>query len=140
MRKFVDTCKAQLRFLQTKPLISLATGYTGGVDVSERQELDLSTLVYREDGSNDAQLEASETHAGLTQTMRAAAPTGLQLLDAHPEAISLEDTDECNRQVNSSLELSLRINDDDATVKEVSDDGHSYAGTIVRGGLRGDSE
>ena len=36
--------EAQLRFLQTRPLISLATGYIG---VSERQELDLSTLEYR---------------------------------------------------------------------------------------------
>ena len=34
----------------------------------------------------------------------------------------------------------LDAGDDDATLKEVSDDGHSYAGTIVRGGLRGDSE
>ena len=33
--------ESQLRFLQTKPLISLATGYTGCLDISERQELDL---------------------------------------------------------------------------------------------------
>ena len=50
-----------------------------------------------------------------------------------------EDSDESNRQVNSSLTLALH--DDDAdTVKEVSDDGHSYDGTVVRGGLRRDSE
>ena len=55
-------------------------------------------------------------------------------------AINLEDTDERHRQVNSSLELSLRDDDDDATAKEVSDDGDSYAGTILRGGLRDDSE
>ena len=60
-------------------------------------------------------------------------------MDVHSEAVNLEDTDQCNRQVNSSLELSLQ-DDDDATVKEASDDGHSYAGTVVRGGLRGDSE
>ena len=36
--------EAQLRFLQTKPLISLATGYTGYMEISERQQLDLSTL------------------------------------------------------------------------------------------------
>ena len=71
--------------------------------------------------------------------MRAAASTSLQLVDVHPEAINLEDTDECNREVKSSLELLLQ-DDDDATVKEASDDGHSYAGTVVRGGLRGDSE
>ena len=43
--------EAQLRFLQTKPLISLATGYTR---ISERQELDLSTLEYRSRGANSA--------------------------------------------------------------------------------------
>ena len=96
--------------------------------------------MYRTGGSNDACLEASEDRAGSTQMMRAAASSSLQLVDVHPEAINLEDIDDCNRQVNSSLELSLRDDDDDATVKEVSDDGHSYAGTIVRGGLRGDSE
>ena len=36
---------AQLRFLQSKPLISLATGYTGCNTTPER-ELDLSALVY----------------------------------------------------------------------------------------------
>ena len=36
---------AQLRFLQSKPLINLATGYTGCDNTPER-ELDLSTLVY----------------------------------------------------------------------------------------------
>ena len=77
--------------------------------------------------------------------MRAAASASLQLVDVHPEAINLEDTDDCNRQVDSSLELSLQDDDDDdddddVTVKEASDDGHSYAGTVVRGGLRGDSE
>ena len=87
--------EAQLRFLQTKPLISLATGYTGCLDISERQELDLSTLVYRTDGSNDACLEASEDHAGSTQTMRAAASSSLQLVDVLLEAVNLEDTDEC---------------------------------------------
>ena len=56
----------------------------------------------------------------------------------HSEASNTEDTDEGNRQVNCSLELALQ--DDDATVKEASDDGHSYAGTTVRGGLRRDSE
>ena len=50
----------------------------------------------------------------------------------------VEDTNECYRQVNSSLGSALH--DDDETVKAVSDDGHSYAGTVARGVLRGDSE
>ena len=115
--------EAQLRFLQTKPLIVLATGYTGYLNKSETQELDLSTLVYRIDGSNDACLEASEDHAGSTQTMRAASSSS-QLVNVRPEAVTLEDTDECDHQVNSSLGLSLQ-DDDDATVKETSDEGHS---------------
>ena len=124
-----------------RSIVDAKNAYTGCLDISERQELDLSTLVYRTDGSNDAWLEASENHAGSTQTMCAAASSSLQLVDVHPEAVNLEDTDECNRQVNSSLELSLRDDDDDDdTVKEISDDGHSYAGAIIRGGLRGDSE
>ena len=77
--------------------------------------------------------------AGSTAMMRAAASSDL-LSDVHPEVINSEDADGCSRQVNSSLELSLRDDEDDATIKEVSDDGHSYAGTIVRGGLRGDNE
>ena len=50
-----------------------------------------------------------------------------------------EDADKCNRQVNSSLDSALH-DDDDETVKDYSEDGHSYAGTIVRGVLRGGSE
>ena len=96
--------------------------------------------MYRTDGSNDDYLEASEVPGSSTQTMRAAASTGLQLLDIQHEAIFLEDTDERDRQVNSSRELSLPGDDDDTTVKGGSDDDHSYAGTVVRGGLRGDSE
>ena len=55
------------------------------------------------------------------------------------DADFIEDADECNRQVNSSLDSALH-DDDDETVKDVSEDGHSYAGTVVRGVLRGDSE
>ena len=44
-----------------------------------------------------------------------------------------------DRQVYSSLDSALH-DDDSETVKGFSDDGHSYAGTVVRGVLRGDSE
>ena len=68
MRKFADTFRdAQLRFLQSKPLITLATGYTGCVETPER-ELDLSTLAYRLVASDTAYSEASAGHAGDTQT------------------------------------------------------------------------
>ena len=41
--------------------------------------------------------------------------------------------------MNSSLDSALH-DDECETVKGFSDDGHSYAGTVVRGVLRGDSE
>ena len=50
-----------------------------------------------------------------------------------------EDFRESGHQVNSSLDTALH-DDDSETVKGLSDDGHSYAGTVVRGVLRGDSE
>ena len=56
----------------------------------------------------------------------------------HSDADFIEDTGGCNRQVNASLDSALH--DDDETVKDYSEDGHSYAGTVVRGVLRGDSE
>ena len=52
---------------------------------------------------------------------------------------SIEDAYERGRHVNSSLDSAMR-DDDDETVKGLSDDGHSYAGRVVRGVLRGDSE
>ena len=52
---------------------------------------------------------------------------------------SVEDTRESDRQVNSSLDV-VAHEDDVETIRAYSDDGHSYAGTIVRGVLRGDSE
>ena len=55
------------------------------------------------------------------------------------DAGSVEDTHDSCRLVNSSLN-SARLDQDDETVKGLSDDGHSYAGTVVRGVLRGDSE
>ena len=52
----------------------------------------------------------------------------------------IEDTHEWYRQVNSSLDPVLHDDDDDETGKAVSNDTHSYAGTIVRGVLRDDNE
>ena len=52
---------------------------------------------------------------------------------------SVEDTREIDRQVNSSLDV-VAHEDDVETIRAYSDDGHSYAGTIVRGVLRGNSD
>ena len=131
--------EAQLRFLQTKPLISLATGYTGYREISERKELDLSTLVYRTYETNNANWEDSVGDADATQTMIGASSSISQQLDGHLTAVNIEDSADSNLQVNSSLEVALR-DDDAATIKAVSDDGHSYDGTVVRGGLKRDSE
>ena len=49
------------------------------------------------------------------------------------------DDDRRSLEVFSSLDSDLH-DDDRETVKGLSDDGHSYAGTVVRGVLRGDSE
>ena len=102
----------------------------------------MSTLAYRPVELSTAHSEASEVHAGdtqITQRPRVAASSGSQLMAVHAGAGNIEDADDDNHQVISSLESALH-DDDDATVKVASDDGHSYAGTIVRGGLRGDSE
>ena len=131
--------EAQLRFLQTKPFISLAMGYTGHREISEKQELDLSPLVYRKYGANNANWEDSAGDVDVIQTMLGASSSTSQHVDGHQSAVNLEDTNESNRQVNSSLGLALRDDDND-TIKEVSDDGHSYDGTVVRGGLGRDTE
>ena len=150
-REHEEVCRhlqdAQLRFLQSKPLITLATGYTGCENTPER-ELDLSTLVFKPVESDTADSEASVVVAGETQSTQmsiAASSSRSQRMVVHSDAGVMEDTDERNRQVNSSLDSALHDDDDDdddddETVKDASVDGHSYAGTVVRGVLRGDSE
>ena len=130
---------AQLRFLQSKPLISFATGYNG-CDTNIERELDLSALIY----------EPTESVARLDDRGVAALSQGTQMHTASSSsrsqqmvlqlgAGSIEDTYERGRQVNSSQDSAMH-GDDDETVKGLSDDGHSYAGTVVRGVLREDSE
>ena len=67
----------------------------------------------------------------MTHGLRAAASSSSQLMVVRSESGNVEDTGDGE---------SAFLDDDDATVKEASDDGHSYAGTIVRGRLRVDSE
>ena len=131
---------AQMAFLQSKPLISLATGYTDGESNAER-ELDLSAFVYE---SNDSQVAQSENVDGLdyaqeTQQPFASSSSRSQQMVVQLDAESPEDVRGRAQEVNSVLDSALR-DDDSETVKGFSDDGHSYAGTVVRGVLRGDSE
>ena len=131
---------AQLRFLQSKPLISLATGYTG-CDTNIERESDLSALVYEPSESNAARsgdVGVPELSQG-TQMPTASSSSRSQQMVVQSGAGSIEDTRERARQVNSSLDAVL-YDDDEETVRAYSDEGHSYAGTIVRGVLRGDSE
>ena len=72
-REHEEVCRhlqdAQLRFLKSKPLITLATGYTGCENTPER-ELDLSTLVFTPVESDTAWSDASVAPAGETQLTR----------------------------------------------------------------------
>ena len=138
-----DICKhlreAQLHFLQNKPLISLATGYTG-CDTHRDREIDLSALVYDPvatvtPSDEDVVLELSKG----TALPRGSSSSGTQQMVVQPGAGSAEDSHDSRRVVNSSLALALHAHDDE-TIKGLSDDGFSYAGTVVRGVLREDSE
>ena len=131
---------AQMAFLQSKPLINLATGYTDG-ESSVGRELDLSAFVYESTASEVAQLENVDglVFAQETQQPFASSSSGSQQMVVQLDAESLEDARGSAQEVNSVLDSALH-DDDSETVKGFSDDGHSYAGTVVRGVLRGDSE
>ena len=132
---------AQLRFLQSKPLLSLATGYTG-CDTTPERELDLSALVYEpieSDSARSNDVGVPALSQGTQIPTASSASSRSQQMVVQSGADSIEDTRERGRQVNSSLDAAP-YDDDEETVRAYSDDGHSYAGTIVRGVLRGDSE
>ena len=127
---------AQMAFLQNKPLFSLATGYTG-CDINIERELDLSALIY---DTNESEVAYSEDVGVLASTqevhMVLASSTRSQQLVVQTDAGPFEDARGSVQEVNSSALHEA----DRETVKGLSDDGHSYAGTVVRGVLRGDSE
>ena len=130
---------AQMAFLQSKPLISLATGYTDGESNVER-ELDLSAFIY---APNESDVAQSEDFDGLelaqeTQLPFTSSSARSQQMVVQTNAGSFEDV-HGSLEVYSSLD-SAPHDDECETVKGFSDDGHSYAGTVVRGVLRGDSE
>ena len=96
--------------------MSLATGYTG----DSKQEFDLSTLIFRdmEEGSVPNNTELNE--------------------NANPGGADADSS--VGHAHSASRSMASLIDEDKSTVKEVSEDGHSYDGTVVRGGLRRDSE
>ena len=71
--------------------------------------------------------------------MLASSSSRSQRMVVQTDAGFIEDYRGSDRQANSSLDSALH-DDECETVKGLSDDGHSYAGTVVRGVLRGDSE
>ena len=127
-----------MAFLQSKPLISLATGYTVRESNVEKQ-LDLSAFVYEPNGSQVAQSDdADGLEPAPTQLPFASSSSRSQQMVVQTNAGICED-DRGSMEVISLLDSALH-DDECETVKGVSDDGHSYAGTVVRGVLRGDSE
>ena len=68
---------AQMAFLQSKPLVSLATGYTDGESNAER-ELDLSAYVYE---SNESEVAQSENVDGFDFAQETQQPFAL----LHPD-------------------------------------------------------
>ena len=132
--------EAQMRFLQSKPLISLATGYTGCNTTLER-DLDLSAAAYEPIDSDPWGGDEVEIHSSSQGRLlpTASSSSRSQQMVVQSGAGSVEDIRESDRLVNSSLDV-VTHEDDVETVRAYSDDGHSYAGTVVRGVLRGDSE
>ena len=128
---------AQMVFLQSKPLISLATGYTGSVSNEER-DLDLSGFAYEPVESVNAQIDETDGVAAEHQQPSVASSSAVQRLAVQTNEGNFE-VDRRSVEILPSMDSAVR-DDDCETVKGLSDDGHSYAGTVVRGVLRGDSE
>ena len=128
---------AQMVFLQSKPLISLATGYTGSVSNEER-DLDLSGFAYEPVESVNAQIDETDGVATEHQQPSVASSSAVQRLAVQTNEGNFE-VDRRSVEILPSMDSAVR-DDDCETVKGLSDDGHSYAGTVVRGVLRGDSE
>ena len=96
----------------------MATGYIGDTG---KQELDLSTLIFREANAEYESPDDEEEHGNANAGESGAASFVGHAQSASRSAASLDDNDK-------------------STVKELSEDGHSYDGTVVRGGLRRDRE
>ena len=129
---------AQMAFLQTKPLISLATGYTGSVSNEER-EIDLSGFAYATGEVDSAHIDdEADSSAELHQQNSHVSSSVVRQMDTQIDEGNFE-VDRRSVEAFSTLDSAVR-EDECETVKGLSDDGHSYAGTVVRGVLRGESD
>ena len=111
----------------------MAAGYTESESNAER-ELDLSGFAYELDESRCGGIE-DETGCGSApiHLPHATSSSALQLMAVQPNEGMYED-DRRSLEVFSTLDSALH-DDECETVKGLSDDGHSYAGTVVRGVL-----
>ena len=101
--------------------------------------LHLSGFLYEPSGSQVARsVEADGLELAPSQLPFASSSHSSQQMVVQANAGICED-DRRSLEVISSLDSALH-EDECETVKGLSDDGHSYAGTVVRGVLRGDSE
>ena len=107
--------------------------------MSRERELDLSGFAYEPDESQNVWI-GDETEDGptVTQQLSVASSSAVQQRAVQPNE-GIYDDDRRSLDVCSSLDSAVH-DDECETVKGLSDDGHSYAGTVVRGVLRGDSE
>ena len=130
MERFADTFET-LKWLFCNPSRLLASNV--------ERELDLSAFVYEPNESEVAQSEdADGLELAQTQLPFASSSSRSQQMVVQTDAGFVEDA-RGSMEVISSLDSALH-DDECETVKGFSDDGHSYAGTVVRGVLRGDSE
>ena len=128
---------AQMVFLQSKPLISLATGYTESVGNGER-DLDLSGFAYAPIENEDAPIDDPVDGVAEGRSVPAFASSSAAL---HVDQINEGNFEVDRRSDEAFSSLGSAVRDDECdTVKGLSEDGHSYAGTVVRGVLRGQSD
>ena len=128
---------AQMVFLQSKPLISLATGYTESVGNGER-DLDLSGFAYAPIENEDAPIDDPVDGVAEGRLVHAFASSSAAL---HVDQINEGNFEVDRRSDEAFSSLGSAVRDDECdTVKGLSEDGHSYAGTVVRGVLRGQSD
>ena len=128
---------AQMVFLQSKPLISLATGYTESVGNGER-DLDLSGFAYAPIENEDAPIDDPVDVVAEGRLVHAFASSSAAL---HVDQINEGNFEVDRRSDEAFSSLGSAVRDDECdTVKGLSEDGHSYAGTVVRGVLRGQSD
>ena len=82
--------------------------------------------------------EETDGVAAEHQQLSVASSSAVQQMAIQTNEGNFEDD---RRSVEAFSSLDSAVRDDECeTVKGVSDDGHSFAGTVVRGVLRGDSE